>query len=81
MRKVLLHKLPELAFPSFPYKYIIPIMKINKETDFTPWEEDCLNIIRAIRSPKLKRLPRDSSKTIFRPPTPHSCSPSLKKPI
>lgn len=68
-------------FKLFSYKYIMPITKINKESDFTPWQEESVNIMRMIRSPTLKRTPRDPSKTITQFSFDHSLSRTPKKTI
>jgi hypothetical protein len=59
----------------------MPITKINKESDFTPWQEESVNIIRMVPSPTLKRTPRDPSKTITHFAIDHSVSRTAKKSI
>ncbi len=39
-------------------------MKINKYEEFTPWEDDHNNLLKIIRSPKLKRDKIDTSRTV-----------------
>jgi hypothetical protein len=65
------------------YKYIATIMKINKESDFTPWEEDNRTIMRIISTPKLKRI-REPFKAIthlIADNSPASPARTPKKPI
>jgi hypothetical protein len=59
----------------------MPITKINKEGEFTPWQDESVNIMRMIRSPTLKRTPREPSKTITPSISGPSCSRARKKSI
>lgn len=59
----------------------MPITKINKESDFTPWEEETVNIIRIVSSPKLKRTLKTPSKSIRHFVADHSPSCTPKKSI
>ena len=55
-------------------------MKINKESDFTPWEEDNGTIMRIISTPRLKRI-RQPFKTVTHFIAENSPARTTKKPI